>query len=103
MVMILMIMAIIFVLSPVAQAYAKRLNQPGLPPGASPAELARLREEVDQLSAQVNRLQDEQAFMVRLLSEGDGARASGVRRDAELQRPAPRPGRPRDGSDDESR
>jgi len=35
------------------------------------AELARLREEVDQLTAQVVRLQDEQAFTMRLLTEGD--------------------------------
>ncbi|HET7460590.1 MAG TPA: hypothetical protein VFJ82_05065 [Longimicrobium sp.] len=34
------------------------------------AELARLREEVDQLTAQVVRLQDEQAFTMRLLTEG---------------------------------
>lgn len=39
--------------------------------GGSPAdaaELARLREEVDRLSAEVMRLADEQAFMLRLVS-----------------------------------
>ncbi|HEX6746331.1 MAG TPA: hypothetical protein VF092_03375 [Longimicrobium sp.] len=34
------------------------------------AELARLREEVDALTAQVVRLQDEQSFMMRLLTDG---------------------------------
>ena len=34
------------------------------------AEIARLREEVDQLGAQVLRLQDEQSFMMRLLTDG---------------------------------
>jgi cell division protein FtsB len=68
---VLLIMAIVFILSPIAQGYAKRLNQQ-LPPdsAAARAEVARLREEVDQLSAQVTRLQDEQAFTLRLLSEG---------------------------------
>ena len=35
------------------------------------AEIARLRGEVDELSAQVVRLSDEQQFMMRLLSSGD--------------------------------
>ena len=34
------------------------------------AEIARLRDDVDQLLAQVTRLQDEQAFLTRLLAEG---------------------------------
>jgi cell division protein FtsB len=34
------------------------------------AELARLREEVDALTAQVASLQDEQSFMMRLLTDG---------------------------------
>lgn len=34
-------------------------------------EVGRLREELERLSAHVERLQDEQSFMVRLLSEGD--------------------------------
>lgn len=37
---------------------------------AHTAELARLREEVDQLTAQVLHLQEEQSFTMRLLSEG---------------------------------
>lgn len=71
MMMVLLIIAIVFVFGPIAQGYAKRLDRQ-LPAdgGATHAEIARLREEVDQLSAQVNRLQDEQAFTLRLLSEG---------------------------------
>ena len=42
------------------------------------AELARLREEVDQLTAQVLRLQEEQSFTMRLLAEGDAARAAAL-------------------------
>jgi hypothetical protein len=41
---------------------------------AHTAELARLREEVDQLTAQVLRLQEEQSFTMRLLAEGGAAR-----------------------------
>ena len=40
---------------------------------AHTAELARLREEVDQLTAQLAKLQDEQSFTMRLLTEGRGA------------------------------
>lgn len=71
MMIVLLIIAIVFVLGPIAQGYAKRLDHQ-LPAdgGAARAEIARLREEVDQLSAQVSRLQDEQAFTLRLLSEG---------------------------------
>ena len=43
-----------------------------LDPGHT-AELARLREEVDQLTAQMLRLQEEQSFTMRLLAEGGGA------------------------------
>jgi cell division protein FtsB len=35
------------------------------------AEIARLREEVDQLTTQVVRLQDEQSFTMRLLTGGE--------------------------------
>jgi len=44
-----------------------------LDPGHT-AELARLREEVDQLTAQLLRLQEEQSFTMRLLAEGAAAR-----------------------------
>ena len=40
---------------------------------AHTAELVRLREEVDQLTAQMLRLQEEQSFTMRLLAEGGGA------------------------------
>ena len=35
------------------------------------AEIARLREEMDQLQGQVMRLTDEQSFLTRLLAEGE--------------------------------
>ena len=40
---------------------------------AHTAELARLREEVDQLTAQVGQLQEEQSFTMRLLAAGRAA------------------------------
>ncbi|HEX8451573.1 MAG TPA: hypothetical protein VF647_05730 [Longimicrobium sp.] len=40
------------------------------------AEIARLRGEVDELSAQVVRLSDEQQFMMRLLSGGENRAAT---------------------------
>lgn len=64
----LLFLAIIIVLAPLASAAARRLERRELP-GASPADVARLREELEQLSAHVNRLQDEQSFMIRLLSD----------------------------------
>lgn len=42
------------------------------------AELARLREEVDTLTAQVVSLQDEQSFMMRLLTDGRGRDAAAL-------------------------
>jgi cell division protein FtsB len=45
---------------------------------AHTAELARLREEVDQLTAQVLRLQEEQSFTMRLLAEGETADAAAL-------------------------
>jgi hypothetical protein len=42
------------------------------------AEIARLREEVDQLTAQVVRLQDEQSFTMRLLTGGERPPATGL-------------------------
>ncbi|HEX2203335.1 MAG TPA: hypothetical protein VHG91_08555 [Longimicrobium sp.] len=41
-------------------------------------EIRRLREEVDQLNAQMLRLGDEQAFMMRLLTEGSAPPAAGL-------------------------
>ncbi|HSU17441.1 hypothetical protein [Longimicrobium sp.] len=42
------------------------------------AELARLREEVDTLTAQVVRMQDEQSFMMRLLTDGSRGDAAAL-------------------------
>jgi hypothetical protein len=72
---LVIILAIVFVLGPIAKAYAERISR-DLPPGAdpSPAELARLRDEVERLSAEVSRLHDEQSFMVRLLTDGERTR-----------------------------
>ena len=41
------------------------------------AEIARLREEVDQLTAHLLRLQDEQSFTMRLLTRGEEPPAPG--------------------------
>lgn len=59
----------------------------GIAPGDG-AEVARLRDEVDQLTAQVARLADEQHFLMRLLAEGD---------------PRPRPELPPNSPDEETR
>jgi hypothetical protein len=79
---VLIIFAIVFVLGPIAKAYADRIakDTPSDSLSAGP-ELARLREEVDRLSMEVARLQDEQTFMVRLLSEGDRRRLQEGRED----------------------
>ena len=73
----LIIFAMVFVLGPIAKAYADRISR-GLPPDSdtSRAEIGRLREEVDRLGAEVARLHEEQSFMVRLLSDGDRKRLS---------------------------
>jgi hypothetical protein len=52
------------------------------------AEVARLRDEVDQLTTQVARLADEQQFLMRLLAEGG---------------PRPRPELPPNPPDEETR
>ncbi len=69
---VLIIFAFIFVLGPIAKAYADRLSRE-LPPEATKrlAEVSRLREEMDQLNANVSRLQEEQSFLLRVLSEND--------------------------------
>lgn len=85
----LLLIAIIFVLAPVAQAYARRLNPPDVP-GVKPGEIARLREELEQLAAQVSRLQEEQSFMVHLLSESDRRSLQSGRRGEESEDDRPR-------------
>jgi hypothetical protein len=66
---------------------AWRPGAPALQPTYE-AEVARLREEVDQLNAQLARLTDEQQFMMRLLTEGQRAP------DAELLPQPPQPENP---------
>lgn len=72
---ILIIFAFIFVLGPLAKAYADRVGRE-LPPDAKKAlaDVERMRSELDQLTAQVSRLQEEQSFMLRLLSDGERRR-----------------------------
>ena len=53
------------------------------------AELARLREEVDQLQAQVLRLTDEQTFLTQLLAEGGGRPAGALPPEAGPDTPNP--------------
>ena len=69
---LLIIFVTIFVLGPIAKAYADRISKEA-PQGGdlNAAEVARLRTEVERLSSEVARLQDEQSFMVRLLSDGE--------------------------------
>ena len=73
---VLIIFAFIFVLGPLAKAWAERLSN-GLPPGADPEQLARLKEDVERLSGEVARLNEEQSFMVRLLSDGERRKLKG--------------------------
>ncbi len=53
-------------------------------------EVGRLREELDRLSMQVARLEDEQSFMVRLLSEDDRRLLQKGRDEAAGEHPSPR-------------
>ena len=58
------------------------------------AEIARLREEMDQLAAQVLRLQDEQTFMTRLLTDGSGRGAEALPPEVAAQPENPDPENP---------
>ena len=58
---------------------------------AHTAELARLREEVDQLTAQVVRLQDEQSFMMHLLTDGRAGGEPALPPEAEAAEPTTNP------------
>lgn len=53
----------------------QRAQQPAVSPGQD-TEVARLREQVDYLAGEVERLSEEQRFMTRLL-EGSGRSAGG--------------------------
>ena len=68
---LLIIFATIFVLGPIAKAYADRISRQ-LPPESETtrAEMARLKDEVERLAVQVSRLEEEQSFMVKLLDDG---------------------------------
>ncbi|MGI9182030.1 MAG: hypothetical protein ACR2H9_16200 [Longimicrobiaceae bacterium] len=57
-------------------------------------EMSRMREELERLAAHVERLQDEQSFMVRLLSESDQRLLEEGRE--ERRTPLPRPSNPLD-------
>ena len=69
---LLIIMAMIFVLGPIAKAFADRISR-GLPADADAQrlELARVREEVERMSLELSRLRDEQSFMLKLLNQGE--------------------------------
>lgn len=71
---LIIILVLVVFLSPLVRAYAERISRPALG-GNAEAELVRLREEMDRLSAQVARLQDEQQFLTRLLEAGPHAPA----------------------------
>lgn len=72
MAVLLIIFTMVFVLGPIAKALAERISRPLPGDGESQRlELARMREEIDRLTQDVARLQDEQSFMVSLLNEGD--------------------------------
>lgn len=81
MISILIVFGTIFVLAPIAKAYADRIGrQTPLEEGAR-AEIGRLRDEVDRLSGQVSRLEEEHSFMVKLLDEGGRKRLAEGERD----------------------
>ena len=66
------ILVVVFVLGPIARAVATRVSRGGPALPAPPSqEVALLREEVERLGAEVARLNEEQAFMLRLLAPGE--------------------------------
>jgi hypothetical protein len=74
---ILIIFLLIFVLGPIASAYAKRIGSSNPEAERLTGEVRALKEEVDRLQHEVHRLLEEQSFMVRMLEErtgGDGER-----------------------------
>jgi hypothetical protein len=84
MAILLIIFATIFVLGPIARAIAERIAHEQPPDAvAGRSEMARLKEEVDRLSGEVARLQEEQSFMVRLLNDGERNRLGEARQNVE--------------------
>ena len=72
------ILVVVFVLGPIARAYADRVRREGRALPAPPTEeVALLRDEVERLGAEVARLSEEQAFMLRLLAPGEKKQGSG--------------------------
>ncbi|MET0396408.1 MAG: hypothetical protein ABW277_06270 [Longimicrobiaceae bacterium] len=72
------ILVVVFVLGPIARAVATRVSRGGPALPAPPSqEVALLREEVERLGAEVARLNEEQAFMLRLLAPGEQKQVPG--------------------------
>ena len=72
------ILVVVFVLGPIARAVAARVSRGGPALSAPPSqEVALLRDEVERLGAEVARLSEEQAFMLRLLAPGEQKQAPG--------------------------
>lgn len=75
------ILVVVFVLGPIARAVATRVSRGGPVLPAPPSqEVALLREEVERLGAEVARLNEEQAFMLRLLAPGEQKQVPGSER-----------------------
>jgi hypothetical protein len=79
------IIAIIFVLGPLAVGFArtlfKRASRPGLPPQAlteTAQRLERLEGAVDSIAVEIERISEGQRFVTKLLSEGQRAPAIGA-------------------------
>ena len=70
---ILIVLILIFVLGPIASAYAKRIERGGVEEKRLTGEVRVLKEEVDRLQHEVHRLLEEQSFMVRMLEERTGS------------------------------
>ena len=64
-----LLLAFLYLARLVTSSWSERGARSAIDPGHT-AELARLREEVDQLQAQVMRLTEEQSFLMRLLDQG---------------------------------
>ena len=79
------IIAIIFVLGPLAIGFAKtlfrRASRPGLPPQAlteTAERLERLEGAVDSIAIEIERISEGQRFVTKLLSEGQNAPSLGA-------------------------